>query len=297
MSQPLRFVRHRADRPPEHQVEAKVFQSILIERYWFAPQIDVALPRHSHAEYQFGLALTDPGEYFYRGSYHRVPVGSLSVIHPGEVHSGCGFPQRISPTVFYSIYVPGEYVSDVMDMMQPKRRIALPFVPIPILTDAQLANRFYRLFQLLREPGPMLAQEAALQACLRSLFVRHEREPVVQRNLSAMPQAVRIAREYLDAHALQEVSLQTLAGVAGVSAFHLARAFTETVGIPPHRYQVQRRLDQAKRLLAEGGSPADVAALTGFAHQSHFGMYFRRLLNISPGLYKTVNSKSLIDRP
>ncbi|MBV9674731.1 MAG: helix-turn-helix transcriptional regulator [Acidobacteriaceae bacterium] len=173
--------------------------------------------------------------------------------------------------------------------------MALPFVPFPILADSELTNRFYRLFQLLREPGPALTQEAALQASLRSLFVQHGRESVVQRDLSAIPQAVRIAREYLDAHALQEVNLQTLASVAGVSAFHLARAFTKTVGIPPLRYQVQRRLDHAKRLLLEGWPPADVAARTGFSHQSHFGVHFRRLLNVSPGLYKTVNSKILID--
>ena len=268
-----------------------MFGENLIERYWFSPQFDVVLPKHAHAEYQLGLALTDPGEYLYRGSYHPVPVGSLSVIHPGEAHSGCGFRQRVAPTVFYSIYVPGEYIGNLMGEMQSRRAATLPFVPAPILTDASLTDRFHRLFQLLRAPGPVLAQEAALQAGLRSLFVQHGREPVLERETPAMPRAVQIAREYLHAHATQEVTLQMLANVTGVSAFHLARAFTKVVGIPPHRYQVQRRLDYAKRLLAKGWPPAEVAVFTGFAQQSHFGAHFRRLVNVSPGLYKTVTAR------
>ena len=284
------------NRPPQHQVEAKVFQGTLIERYWFAPQFDVVLPKHAHSEYQLGLALTDPGEYLYRGSYHPVPVGSLSVIHPGETHSGCGFRQRLSPTIFYSIYVPSEYIHDLLGEMQNRCRTALPFVPTPIVTEAQLTKRFYRLFQVLREPGPILAQEAALQAALRSLFIQHGR-PIAVRSTPLMPRAVRMAREYLDAHTFQDVTLQMLASVASVSAFHLARAFTKAIGVPPHQYQLQRRLDYAKRLLASGWPPAEVAASVGFAQQSHFGAHFRRLVNVSPGLYRTVNSKNLIDKP
>jgi hypothetical protein len=45
------------------------------------------LPRHAHEDYQFCLSLDFPGEYRYRGSSCGVPLGSLSIIHPGEMHS------------------------------------------------------------------------------------------------------------------------------------------------------------------------------------------------------------------
>ncbi|HEX8829883.1 MAG TPA: AraC family transcriptional regulator, partial [Longimicrobium sp.] len=42
------------------------------------------------------------------------------------------------------------------------------------------------------------------------------------------------ARAYLDEHWVRNVPLDELASVAGVSKFHLARRFTEAVGLPPH---------------------------------------------------------------
>jgi hypothetical protein len=45
------------------------------------------LPRHAREDYQFCLSLDFPGEYRYRGSSWGVPVGSLSIIHPDEMHS------------------------------------------------------------------------------------------------------------------------------------------------------------------------------------------------------------------
>jgi AraC-like DNA-binding protein len=96
---------------------------------------------------------------------------------------------------------------------------------------------------------------------------------------------VRRAREYLDARPTRPVTLAELAAAAGVTPWHLVRAFTRAVGVPPHAYHVHRRLGAARQALAAGARVADVALDHGFAHQSHFTRLFSRYSDISPARY------------
>lgn len=71
------------------QISLKVSQlpNILLEQYNYSAGEVQPLSKHSHQEYQLGMSFNCQGKYFDRGAYHIVPVGSLSIIHSGEVHS------------------------------------------------------------------------------------------------------------------------------------------------------------------------------------------------------------------
>ena len=68
--------------------------------------------------------------------------------------------------------------------------------------------------------------------------------------------------------------------------FRLCRAFKAAFGIAPHGYLIQLRLVRARRLLAIGTAPAEVASDLGFADQSHLGRWFRRANGLTPGAYR-----------
>jgi AraC-like DNA-binding protein len=93
------------------------------------------------------------------------------------------------------------------------------------------------------------------------------------------------ARAYLDEHWIRNVPLDELAGVAGVSKFHLARRFTEAVGIPPHTYQNRVRVERAMEMLRDGVSVQDAAVRTGFSDASHLCRHFKRFTGTTPGRY------------
>jgi AraC family transcriptional regulator len=81
----------------------------------------------------------------------------------------------------------------------------------------------------------------------------------------------------------ENIRLDDLADAAGASRFHFVRAFRAAVGDSPHRWLTARRIDRAKRLLAETGMPMiDIAAEVGFESQSHFGSMFRAMTGCSP---------------
>jgi len=74
-----------------------------------------------------------------------------------------------------------------------------------------------------------------------------------------------------------------------MSAFHFARLFKQSTGVPPHRFVVRRRIEHAKALLVSDGAPiALVARSVGFRTPGHFTTVFRRTTGMTPGAYRVV---------
>ena len=90
------------------------------------------------------------------------------------------------------------------------------------------------------------------------------------------------ARDLLHADAQRGPTLEELAEVAGMSRGFLARSFTQTFGVPPHRYLVELRLEHAKRALARGTSVTEACYEVGFASLGSFSASFHRRVGVSP---------------
>lgn len=91
--------------------------------------------------------------------------------------------------------------------------------------------------------------------------------------------------EYIDSHLQENIALEVLAGIAQLSVHHFARAFRQTLGVPPHNYIVQRRVEHAQRLLRNTDLPlSEVAVVAGFTDQSHLARHFRTITGLSPSL-------------
>jgi AraC family transcriptional regulator len=88
---------------------------------------------------------------------------------------------------------------------------------------------------------------------------------------------------YIEDNLGDDLSLHSIAHVAGLSISHCKVLFRKTMGMPIHQYVIRRRVDRAAELLRKGGLPvSEVAAETGFSHQSHLAAHMKRLLGIAP---------------
>jgi AraC-like DNA-binding protein len=94
-------------------------------------------------------------------------------------------------------------------------------------------------------------------------------------------------REYIEAHLENNVSLEVLAGVAGLSISYFARAFKESEGVAPHDYLMRRRVHRALELLVRTDLPLSaIASASGFSDQSHFARRFRQHFGVAPSRYR-----------
>ena len=99
--------------------------------------------------------------------------------------------------------------------------------------------------------------------------------------------AMRRVREYLDVHLGESIDLSMLAGVAGLSVHHFARQFKQSIGVTPHHYLTQKRVERAQEMLAQTElSLSEIAYATGFADQSHLARHFRHMLGTTPSEFR-----------
>lgn len=88
--------------------------------------------------------------------------------------------------------------------------------------------------------------------------------------------------DYIEAHLTEDLSLSDLALAAGLSKFHFSRLFKEAIGLTPHKYLLNRRIQKASQFLKQGEAIAQVAYLFGFTDQSHFTRVFKQVKGMTP---------------
>jgi AraC family transcriptional regulator len=98
---------------------------------------------------------------------------------------------------------------------------------------------------------------------------------------------LRRVTDWMAGHLAEKFSLPRLAEQAGLSEFHFNRLFKRATGIPPSQYQIQLRMDAARRLLRETKkSVITIANEVGYSNPSHFAQLFRKETGLSPADYR-----------
>lgn len=87
---------------------------------------------------------------------------------------------------------------------------------------------------------------------------------------------------------MENISLEDLCRLTGLSKYYLLRSFTKQKGISPYSYLETIRIDKAKKLLEQGILPIDAALQTGFTDQSHFSNFFKKFIGLTPKQYMNI---------
>ena len=263
-------------------VSTSQLPGILIEKYTYSAGAVEPLSKHSHQEYQLGMSFDCQGEYYYRGAYHPVPIGNLSIIHSGEIHSPSERTYLPNPATFLMMHIDPNLLEETA--LEITYRANIPFFTEPILRDRFLARLFHNLCLAIQTNSNKLTKDSLVLDFLARLITQNN-EPCFKSDQMDKP-AISIVCDYLQADYSHNVSLQELAELAGMSRFYLSRLFRREKGISLSVYQTQIKVDRAKKLLAQGMSIATAATATGFYDQSHFGYHFKRLVGTIPGNYR-----------
>ncbi|MEO1388846.1 MAG: AraC family transcriptional regulator [Cyanobacteria bacterium J06634_6] len=267
----------------EISVRAHQSDGLIIEQYAYTAGAVAPIPKHSHEEYQFALSFDHVGAYTYRDETHQIPLGQLSIIHSGEVHAPEDSTTLDQPAHFAMANIHPKWLRKVVAEITNSFSHD-PFFETVLPKDETLNRLFLKLSQAAFQNSSQLEQDVALWSFLSYLIERHALSSPL-RPVANAHRAVLQARDYLRSHYQQDISLEQLSTVAGLSRFHFCRLFRQQIGVSASTYQMQLRLAQAKRLIVEGISLSEVAIATGFYDQSHFGKHFKRYVGTTPAKY------------
>jgi AraC-like DNA-binding protein len=263
------------------------------ERWHCAPGPALVLPVHEHACYQLSLTLDLPAEHRYRRQLHWSPPGATAVLHPGEPHETRQPVAAEAVHRYLVAYVPVAAVAAVATELAG-RAVREPFFAETVIDDQTFrANLVWLIESLIDGPGrgavvddlPLAYDHRRLATVTTALLQGAGLTLDADHGPSADTRRAAVAVEYLREHYARPVRIAEIVGVSGLSERQLYRSFTALTGVPPHRYQLNLRIEHAKRLLANGSTVASASAATGFVDQSHLTRHFKRLLGLSPGRY------------
>jgi AraC-like DNA-binding protein len=237
--------------------------------------------KHAHDHLVVGLIDSGAQAYWYRGARHVTPQGRVFLVNPGEPHTG----ESATPGgyVYRTLNLPEAFLMQVASEFGAS---GVPRLKGAVLEDQQLVSVLSRVHRCLMNHGSKSEIETLTIAAVSHLLEHHSDTSATITPMGSERRAVRRAREYLEAHFSDDVSLSVLATVVDLSPFYLARSFDREIGMPPHNYLEGVRLRKAREYLDQGFKLAETAVAVGYSDQSHFTRRFKRFLGITPGQYR-----------
>lgn len=249
--------------------------------------VEYGYPWHAHEEVSLGLVV--------RGAIHvRTPsrdglacAGSFVLVNAQELHDGTA----LGPEGWQcrTIHVMPEVFRSTAEELKPHGSPPAIAFRGPVFDDPELARAFLHLHRISEQPGSSLERQSRIVFLLARILARYTETRLEPMRGSRAPTAVRRAREYLDENLSDKVTLDELAGAAGITRFQLLRAFKRTFGLTPHAYQQQARVRTAQAMVMRRASLADVAIATGFADQAHLTRVYKSIMGATPGQYRAAS--------
>ncbi len=232
---------------------------------------------HRHEE--LVIAITEVGGSVIqsRGVVDNADTSALLVFNPSEPHAGWMGASR--HWRYRSLYLEQTALDDLARALGTD---SIPYFTRNWIVDAELAAHLHALHRALDgEHDPLLQRELMVMS-FGALFKRHGSSRL--RVEPALRDRMRIAKvmDYIRARLAMPISLADLSDVLGLTQFQVIRLFKRTIGMTPHSYVLQLRLDAARRYLVKGSSIGDAAVAAGFYDQSSLTHHFKRCYGLTP---------------
>jgi AraC-like DNA-binding protein len=222
------------------------------------------------------------------GRPHVVGPGQMLIVDRGAEYRA--MLRRNVTTRGFCLYLPGQLSDVAGDAEAPMLGRALVLSTEASPLGALLrrhATRFHRDLDPAAVDPVMMEVRAALNDALvasAQSMARIDAKKASTRQ--EVMNRLEIARAHLHGHLDRNVPLPELAGVAGLSGFHLVRYFSAAFGLPPARYHRKLRLENAARMLNSPSiSATEAADRAGYGDLSAFTHAFTRQFGVPPRAY------------
>ncbi len=268
MKQEIRMIKYDT----QLKIEAYHFQGIMQK-----------FPNHFHNYYVIGFIENGKRLLSCKNKEYTIEPGDLLLFNPHDNHA-C---EQVDGNAldYRCINIQSETMCKAVFEITGNRY--LPYFTPQVVVQSELVSVLRELHQVLLEEEQDFKKEEMFYFLLEQLIEEYIKESIAPEHTVQSTKAEMICN-YMDNHYMQNITLDDLSRLTGLSKYYLLRTFTKEKGISPYCYLETIRIDRAKKLLEEGVLPIDTALRTGFSDQSHFSNYFKRFIGLTPKQYMKI---------
>lgn len=246
-------------------------------------------PTHSHKYLEFFYIIDGEGEFTTSDTHlplkkHDILAVNAEVMH---VQRSTAFDR---PLVFYSLLFDNIRINTLKENCIGEN----DFIYQPFHNEN---NEFFAyISRLLAEISTKKSgYYLALKGIVLELFVALCRV-VNDGNVTPVPRvnpSIKAAKEYIDSHFSETITLGELAKLAYTDKYYLAHQFKKQYNVSPMQYLTAVRMNRAAQLLSrENLSITEIASQVGYDNPIYFSEQFKKHIGTTPSIYRKITANT-----
>ncbi len=255
------------------------------------PEGKRTLQNHSHI--RFEITTINAGSGIYTVGKHTYPMlpGDVFIFSSNEQHCITSIGKdglKITNLHFEPQYLWGNSADSLSD--ENSNFCFFHNEAFQNRIEAKKAAPLYALFMGIKEELLQCHTEYALsvKSILNMLLIKMIREYHYAGERADLTRNIRRVLEYIDSHLTEELSLKSLAEIAGVSPNYFSTQFHNASGITLWDYINSKRIDKAVHLIMEEEPKTmlEIALQCGFNNTTNFNKIFKKITGMTPTEYR-----------
>ncbi len=237
-----------------------------------------SIRNHSHDELQIGFVERGSSKIICKSLAFEMKADQAILIPPDIIHL-CQ-PDEMSKFKFTIMYIAPHWFETAFRLNVSRLK------PQTTRFDSQtLKNKDRFIASFKSESDPLIMESMAIMFLGNFIFNSFDMQPIDPSSKQGKTELDRV-KNFMDGNFKEQIQLDDLAQISGMSKFSLLRKFKTHYKLSPHAYLINQRINYAKQLLLNGKTVATTAVTCGFFDQSHFVKTFRQYVGIAPIEYK-----------
>lgn len=242
------------------------------------------IPMHSHIlEMEIGYLASGRQAYYIEDRLHDMRGNDILIVQPGEMHGTLSLPAE--KTTLYWLNFDMRFLNSrflgAQGIEARKLHRALRTMKRRFFRgDAKLRSILDRIIWTFISKKPFhrtVVQNLLTEFAVRVVAFSHKKENQL------VPFRLKSSLDYIAKNIEEDIRVETLAKMSGLSLGRFRAHFIDATGIPPKEYILREKFNRAKTLLKkEDAGVTQIAHDLHFSSSQHFATAFRRYTGFTP---------------
>ena len=225
---------------------------------------------HIHDNFSIGIITEGKCPLNIKKEKKLIKKDEIRIINPLETH----YVENISNWSYINLFLEKEYVYNIASSITS---LSSEIIFSNKIEDIKIKNLFKKIISI--NNLNHIESEEILIELIENLIKKHSIIDVREHKLDFNKKEL---LDYIYANYLEDIKLEDLEKIAGVSKYHIIRTFKKHFLLTPYQFILKLRINHALKLIKKDYPLSLIAIECGFFDQSHFIKEFKKIYGLTP---------------